>query len=94
MTRSVFSTNTGKSALVATIAGLVVLIVPFVGNIAKRHSSHPEDVEDIVQIVLVIAGILSTSGGGLAIVNRARATDKVYLFDKTKSDSENNTELK
>jgi ABC-type Fe3+ transport system permease subunit len=81
--RSVFDTNTGKSATVASIAGLIVVICPFVSNIVKRHvnAQIKHDVEDVTQIVLALSGILATTGGGLALINRASAVDKVYSPD-------------
>lgn len=80
--RSVFSTGTAKTATVAALAGFLAAITPNVANIAQRiMPERKADIEDVQQIAIQLFGLASLFGGGLAIANRASATDKVYSPD-------------
>lgn len=77
--RSVFSTGTAKTATVAAIAGFLAAVTPNIANIAERiFPARKADIADVQQIAIQAFGLASLLGGGLAIANRASATDKVY----------------
>lgn len=82
MIRSVFSTGTAKTAMFGAIAGALAAITPNVANIAERMlPERKADIADVEQIAIQVLGLASLLGGGLAIANRASATDKVYSPD-------------
>lgn len=77
MRRNLFLTKTGLPATIAALAGFIVAIAPFVGNIWVRSTADPIAIanrQDVIQILILTFGTLSGGGGIMALKGRAQVT--------------------
>jgi hypothetical protein len=77
---SLLETNVFKGSLVSFVSGVLLLILPYVINIAERRiePKYHKDLKDVYQILTQILAVSAAGGASTSIIDRVKDQRLVY----------------